>query len=219
MAAAECVGPTGWVLGLDLASELLELARKKMVAAGFAHVEFREGDAQRLDLGDNCFDVVLCASSLFLIPDMLAALREWHRVLRPGGQVVFSGFGPTLLEPLIDLWRARLQQYVGSPPNRRWTQRLAEPDKCLHLLHEAGFEKCEVKKEQQGYLRTAEEWWEELMSSLYWLAVLKLPAAQREQIQVEYLSEVQALANDKRVWVDVPVIFAHGWKRIDQKEG
>jgi hypothetical protein len=46
------------------------------------------------------------------------------------------------------------------------------------------------------------------------LALLKLSAAQREQIQVEYLSEVQALANDKRVWVDVPVNFAHGWKRI-----
>ena len=165
MAAAECVGPTGWVLGVDLASELLELARKKVVAAGSAHVEFREGDAQRLDLGDSIFDVVLCASSLFLIPDMLAALREWHRVLKPGGQVVFSGFGPTLLKPLIDLWRARLQQYVGSPPSRRWTQRLAEPDKCLHLLHEAGFEQCEVRNEQLGYLLTAEEWWEELMSS------------------------------------------------------
>jgi hypothetical protein len=52
------------------------------------------------------------------------------------------------------------------------------------------------------------------MSSLYRLALLRLSAAQREQIQVEYLSEVQALANDKRVWVDVPVNFAHGWKRI-----
>jgi hypothetical protein len=99
-------------------------------------------------------------------------------------------------------------------PNRRWTQRLAEPDKCLHLLHEAGFEQCEVQNEQLGYFLTVEEWWEELMSSLYGLALLKLSATQRKQVQVEYLSEVRALTNHKRVWVDVPVIFAHGWKRI-----
>jgi ubiquinone/menaquinone biosynthesis C-methylase UbiE len=81
-----------------------------VAAAGLTHIEFREGDAERLDLGDQRFDVVLCASALFFVPDMLAALREWHRVLKPGGQVGFSGFGPTFRQPLADLWTARLWQ-------------------------------------------------------------------------------------------------------------
>jgi ubiquinone/menaquinone biosynthesis C-methylase UbiE len=84
LAAAQHVGPTGRALGVDLAPELLEHARQKAAAAGLTHVEFRAGDATRLDLADQCVNVVLCASALFFLPDMLAALREWHRVLTPG---------------------------------------------------------------------------------------------------------------------------------------
>src|SRR5215468_2605009 len=126
IAAAQYVGPTGGVLGVDLAPELLERARQKVAAAGLTQVEFREGDAERLDLGDQRFDVVLCASSLFFMPDMLAALQEWYRVLTPGGQVGFSGFGPTFGQPQQDLWDARLRQYGVSVPIPN--QRLAEPE-------------------------------------------------------------------------------------------
>ena len=63
-----------------------------------------------MESAGQAFDVLLCASALFIIPDMLAALREWHRVLKPGGHVGFSGFGPTFRQPLADLWTARLWQ-------------------------------------------------------------------------------------------------------------
>jgi hypothetical protein len=92
-------------------------------------------------------------------------------------------------------------------------QRLAEPDTCRRLLHETGFVHNEVQSEQLGYyLRTVDEWWEELLASLNRLAVLQLSPTQRDQLQAEYLSEVQALATDKGIWVDVPVNLAYGWK-------
>src|SRR5215468_10638483 len=50
LAAAQHVGPTGKVLGVDLAPDLLECARQKATVAGFTHVEFQEGDAERLDV-------------------------------------------------------------------------------------------------------------------------------------------------------------------------
>ena len=81
---------------------------------------------------------------------MLAALREWHRVLKPGGQVGFSGFGPTFLQPLRDLWEARLRQYGVSLPTGSQDHRLAEPETCRRLLHEAGFVQTEVQSEQQA---------------------------------------------------------------------
>jgi arsenite methyltransferase len=214
MAAAQHVGRTGRVLGVDLAPELLERARQKVAAAGLTHVEFREGDAQRLDLADQCFDVVLCASALFFIPDMLAALREWHRVLKPGGQVGFSGFGPTFLQPLQDLWEVRLRQYGVSQPTASPDQRLAEPETCRRLLHEAGFVQTEVQSEQLGYyFRTVEEYWEERWAGQRRMAVLQLAPAQREQFQAEHLAEVGALATAQGIWRDVPVNFARGWKR------
>ena len=210
LAIAGRVGTTGMVLGVDLAPALLERAKQKVAAADLTNVEFRAGDAEQLDIADQRFDVVLCASSLFFVPDMLAALREWHRVLKPGGQVVFSGFGPTFGQPLMGLWEARLRQYGVSLPTERPGLRLAEPDTCRQLLHEAGF----VQSEQLGYFwRTAAEWWEEVVwSSLNRLAVLRLAPAQREQFKAELLAEVEALANDQGIWVDVPVNFAFGWK-------
>jgi len=214
LAVAQRVGPTGRVLGVDLAPDLLERAQQKVAKAGLTHVEFREGDAERLDLTDQCFDVVLCASALFFVPDMLAALREWHRVLKPGGQVGFSGFGPTVLQPLRDLWEARLRQYGVSLPTAPPNQRLAEPETCRRLLHEAGFVQTEVKSEQLGYyFRTVEEYWEERWSSGNRRAILQLAPAQREPFKAEHLAEVGALATDQGIWRDVAVNFARGWKR------
>src|SRR5262245_57098206 len=212
LAAAQHVGPTGRVLGVDLAPEMLERARQKVAVAGLTHVEFRAGDAECLDVADQSFDVVLCASALFFVPDMLAALREWHRVLKPGGQVGFSGFGPTFLQPLRDLWDARLRQYGVSVPTSVPGERLAEPETCRQLLQEAGFAQIEVQSEQLGYyLQTAGEWWAESWVGINRLPVLQLTPAQRAQFQAEHLAEVQALAMDQGLWVDVPVNFAHGW--------
>jgi ubiquinone/menaquinone biosynthesis C-methylase UbiE len=214
LAAAQHVGPTGRVLGVDLAPELLERARQKVAAAGLTQVEFRVGDAERLDLADQRFDVVLCASALFFVPDMLAALREWHRVLKPGGQVGFSGFGPTYLQPLGDLWNARLRQYGVSVPTSSADLRLAEPETCRRLLHEAGFGQSEVQSEQLGYyFRTVEEYWEERSSGRAGLAILQLAPDQREQFKAEHLAEVGARATDQGIWRDVAVNFARGWKR------
>ena len=213
LAAAQHVGPTGRVLGVDLAPELLEGARQKVAAAGLTHVEFRVGDAEWLDLAEQRFDVVLCASALFFVPDMLAALREWHRVLKPGGQVGFSGFGPTFRQ-LRDLWEARLRQYGVSLPTASPDDRLAEPETCRRLLHEAGFVQTEVQSEQLGYyFRTVEEYWEEIWAGQRRMAVLQLAPAQREQFQAEHLAEVGALATAQGIWRDVPVNFARGWKR------
>jgi ubiquinone/menaquinone biosynthesis C-methylase UbiE len=214
IAAAQHVGSTGRVLGVDLAPELLERARPKVAAAGLTQVEFREGDAERLDLGDQRFEVVLCASALFFVPAMLAALREWYRVLTPGGQVGGSGFGPTFAPPLGDLWNARLRQYGVSLPTVSPNLRLAEPETCRRLLHEAGFVQTEVQSEQLGYyFRTVAEDWEEVWSSRNRMVLLQLAPAQREQFQAEHLAEVRALATDQGLWRDVAVNFARGWKR------
>jgi ubiquinone/menaquinone biosynthesis C-methylase UbiE len=212
MAAAQCVGPTGRVLGVDRAPEMLERARRKVAAAGLTNVEFREGEAEHLDVEDQRFDVVLCASALFFVPDMLAALQEWHRVLKPGGQVGFSGWGPRPRESVWDLLVTRLEQYGVSRP--ALGQRLEEPETCRRLLHEAGFGQIEVQSEQLGYyFRTVEECWEEVWAHSTRVDLLRLAPAQREQFQAEHLAAVGALATDQGLWRDVATNFARGWKR------
>jgi O-methyltransferase / aklanonic acid methyltransferase len=92
--AASHVGPSGYVLGVDLSRTMIDLARQDLadvdVPAGL--VEVRVGDGEHLDLDDDFFDVVLCGFGVFFFPDPAAALSECRRVLRIGGRFVSSTF-------------------------------------------------------------------------------------------------------------------------------
>jgi len=72
--AAQSVGPTGDVLGIDVSSGMLDVARKKAGAAGVHNVEFRQADAEQIDLPRPSFDLIFCASGLVFMSDIAAAL-------------------------------------------------------------------------------------------------------------------------------------------------
>jgi ubiquinone/menaquinone biosynthesis C-methylase UbiE len=77
--------PAGTKLtAVELSPEMLKLAREKADAAA-AEVDLRLGDAQALDFPDQSFDTIVCCLALCTIPDPNRAVREAHRVLRPGG--------------------------------------------------------------------------------------------------------------------------------------
>ncbi|MBI4308590.1 MAG: methyltransferase domain-containing protein [Chloroflexi bacterium] len=88
--AARLVGPTGYVVGVDRAPGMLEVARRVARSLGLGHVDLREMDATNLSLPDASFDVVLCAIGLAEFPAADRALREMVRVLVPDGRLVVS---------------------------------------------------------------------------------------------------------------------------------
>jgi ubiquinone/menaquinone biosynthesis C-methylase UbiE len=73
--------------GIDLSAPMLELARQRADQLG-RQVDLRVGDAQALELADASFDAVVFTLALCSIPDDRSAMREAHRVLRPGGQLL-----------------------------------------------------------------------------------------------------------------------------------
>ena len=87
--AAQRVGSGGRVVGLDLSVPMLEAARTASAAQG-APIEWREGSAVKLPLADAAFDVAFCQQGLQFFPDRPSALREMHRVLKPGGRLALS---------------------------------------------------------------------------------------------------------------------------------
>lgn len=86
---APIVGEAGRVVGLDVNTDMLRVARTLPVSAGAA-VEWVEGDAVCLELPASAFDLVLCQQGLQFFSDRLASVREIRRVLREGGRVVIS---------------------------------------------------------------------------------------------------------------------------------
>ncbi len=91
--AAQAVGASGSVLGVDLSARMVEAAQRR----GAPNTRFLRMDAQALSLPESHFDVVLCSLGLMYLPDPSRALLEMRRVLRPGGRVVLSVWGERAL--------------------------------------------------------------------------------------------------------------------------
>ena len=95
--AARAVGPTGRVVGGDLSPRMVDESRALTRDEGLDHVEVYEMDAQQPEpptAGDG-FDIVCASLVLFFLSDPAEALRRWRDLVRPGGRVGVSTFGPS----------------------------------------------------------------------------------------------------------------------------
>ena len=82
---------SGVLRGIDLSSQLILKARKTQEEEGIdPKVQFYRGDATSTYATDNSFDIVVSLFSLYHFPDKEKALREWKRVLKPGGKIAFA---------------------------------------------------------------------------------------------------------------------------------
>jgi ubiquinone/menaquinone biosynthesis C-methylase UbiE len=92
--AAEAVGPTGEVVATDISEEMVKLIGRLAAERGVTNVSFERMDAEELGaLADASFDAVLTALGLMYVPDVVRALQEQHRVLKPGGRAVAAVWG------------------------------------------------------------------------------------------------------------------------------
>lgn len=111
--AARRVGHFGKVTGVDLNSALLEVARK--VSAYFEPaIKFREGSAEEIPLPDAQFDVVFCQQALMFFPNRDKALKEMHRVLKPGGRIALNVWRSEEFNPVYADLIVALEKHLGA---------------------------------------------------------------------------------------------------------
>lgn len=209
LAAARAVGPRGRVVGVDVSQGMLHEARAALQAAAVQNLDLLGADAAALpQFADHGFDAVTCACGLLYMP-VAQALREWHRLLRPGGVMAFSAMR------------------AGSPPAARLFRECAAgfgvtlADPCAPLgsegaarraLEAAGFAVVEILHEpvefSAGDLALA---WESNSRSAAYVEVGRLHPAQIEELRNRYLERLALEEQrDAAALRRVDVIYALG---------
>ena len=210
--AAQVVGQSGFVVGVDLSSRLLDRARAKATTAGLANMEFRLADMTALEYPDGNFNAVVSVFSIFFVPDMEGLVSELWRMVRPGGKLALTTWGPRIFEPAYSRWlvavgRERPDLVTAFNP---W-DRITDVISVQRLLKDGGATDFEVVLEE-GFqpLRSGDDWWTiALGSGLRWTIDQMGPdaAARVKADNVGWLTE------NKVDRLETNAIYAIGTKR------
>lgn len=195
--AAERVGPTGHVIGIDLAPAMVAETSSEIEARGLAQAEVRRMDADEISFPEHSFDYILCGFALHFF-DYARALERFRLLLKPGGTLTTSHpYVPTGDPENMERWKwvFELTRQVFPPcfvPPSSWTapNRLNRPERMQAALAEAGF--CDIStwsEEAILYFRDEEDWWswEWSQASRFWL----------EGMSPEGLARFKSVALDK----------------------
>jgi ubiquinone/menaquinone biosynthesis C-methylase UbiE len=149
-AALDIVGSRGSVTAVDISSQMVERARRRL--AGFSNASAMVEDGQALTLPDAGFDAVLCNLGLMFFPDPLRGLSEFRRVLRPGGCAAVS----VLIAPersyngRINVVVARYVPGLAEATARTFA--LGDPARLQALFGDAGFTDIETFTEKHTFV-------------------------------------------------------------------
>ena len=166
IAAAERVGQSGRVVGLDYAEEMVAIARAKVEDRGLGNVELRVGDMTALEV-DGEYDALMCVLGIFFVDDMSGALRGFAGQVRPGsGRIAVTVFGEDFFEPMrgvfVDAVRQVAPHVEVVEPWRR-----AESEAVLRSIVEAAEPRdlTVFTDDDLCPLRAPGDWWRLVMGS------------------------------------------------------
>jgi ubiquinone/menaquinone biosynthesis C-methylase UbiE len=134
--AANQVGKTGRVIGVDMTAEMLDRARENAWKGNYDNVEFRLGEIENLPVGDRQVDVIVSNCVINLSPNKKRVFEEAFRVLRPGGSLMVSDI--VLLKELPAEIKNSVAAYVGCVAGA------VTKKEYLEAIQAAGFEETKV---------------------------------------------------------------------------
>jgi ubiquinone/menaquinone biosynthesis C-methylase UbiE len=141
--AAKIVGTSGHVLATDISAQMLGIAKERAASLGLQDIiEFKETDAEILDLPDSAYDAVLCRWGLMLLPNLDSALSKIHGSLVSGGQFAAAVWADAPKVPIISLAARIMSEQLRMPPPPAGVPNpfsLADIKKLENHLVKAGF--------------------------------------------------------------------------------
>lgn len=142
VAVARKVGEKGDVLASDISPNILSYARRMACKAKLYNIETRAMDGEHLDCKNESFDIVISRVGLIYFPDQLQALREMHRVLKPGGKIAHIVYSTADKNSFFSIPVSIIRNRAKLPPpapGQPGPFSLGPDGAILKLYSEAGF--------------------------------------------------------------------------------
>jgi ubiquinone/menaquinone biosynthesis C-methylase UbiE len=188
---------TGEVIGVDISSAPLEIARRRAQQRGLKNVRFEQADAHQLPFDDESFDRVTSRLGIMFFADLANALRQMHRVLKPGGRVVLLAWG-VMGQPYFSSTIGTLMRAMpGSdmPETARKMFAFGQPGLLAGKLRATGFSSVEEDFVTVPWTwpGTPQEVWDYF-----------------KEVTIPFAPLLQSVPADRRTEVDAAVIHAIG---------
>lgn len=190
--AAEAVGRDGYVVGIDVAENMLTRARAKARDRGLDNVEFDLADMADCGRADQTFDAVISSFSVFFMPDLETQVAELWRLVRPGGRLGITVWGPDAFEPGATIFSQEVRRIRPDMPDlkRPW-ERLTEPEALRGLMRDSGTaDPVVTTTEHTQALGEVEDWWTIAMGSGFRAEIEQLHPRERKIVKQHVLARL-----------------------------
>lgn len=210
--AAERIGASGTVVGLDVNSGMLAVARSQTPSD--VMIDWHEASAESMPFPDEAFDVVLCQMGLQFVPNKLAALREMRRVLHTDGRalVTVPGPKPDLFAIMTDAMARHLGPEAASFGDLVFS--MHDVDELSELMRSAGFRDVTVQAKPKT-LRVpapADFLWQYIHSTPIAQAAAEVGEAQRDALERDVCEQWEAFVEEGSMAFQVGMTTAIGLK-------
>jgi SAM-dependent methyltransferase len=200
--AAHRVGPKGRVVGVDIAEDMLRMARERADREGVTNLELRQVSAESLDgIPGRYFDATLARWGLMYLDSPVAALSAARRAMRPGGRLVAAVWAEPERVPYYSLPRRVLGKYRALPPidmDVAGTFRHADPGRLQRDFAAAGFAVEQIEEMDVPVMEASTG--EELLAWVRAFGLGRLLQGLPDEIQAAWeadlLSEVEPLRRE-----------------------
>ena len=210
--AAELAGNNGFVLGTDISDKMVDLSKAIANERNISNISFERMDAEELTAANESFDLALCALGLMYVTDYLKALKEMHRVLKPGGYAVAAVWGQRSNCGWADLFEI-VDKRVASEVCPMFYN-LGNPGTLQQYFLAAGFNT--IKEERINtlleYSAGEDACGAAFMGGPVALAYNKFPDAVKKEAEAEYIESIKKFKKDNGYYIPGEFVIAVGYK-------
>ena len=191
--AAKKVAPQGSVIGVDISSDMLAQARKKIAAERIDNLKLIEADVESINFQVKQFDTIFCSSAIVYFSNISAILNKCYNWLKPRGYLTFNT--PDQTSYLAEI-KVKVCQDLFGIDLPHLIRPLWTPEKCRLLLQQSGFQNIEIESHQYNKYKLDQNYDSVRIEQEFYPKgnpLSNLSAEQKELLQAEYKKAVDRL--------------------------